>query len=363
MRIAVVAGVVVPSDAISAAVESQARLLATLPGVQSVEVFAQHVSRPLSCPHHIVRNSWELLRHPAFVACDVAIAHWGIHYDSFDALTLLAAGTVPGPRPVVHFHNCTPLSLASPDQRDLIRRSFTQIEHVISLDVPLWTYSEHNRRTLLALGARPAPAGQISFVPFPIDVPVVLRGRPGDGRVHLLTVGRMVPAKGVQVLVDAIGRLHPATRALVSVRVAGAAMFSDVQHVAELRATIERLHLGDTVELVLDPTDDELMAMYASSDVVVSPSFHEGLCIPVIEGYASGCRAIGTTAGNLPFLVVDGDPCVPPGDVVALAAAITAVVDEVLAGVDEHRDARAAVAADYTSAATRRHLADALLGT
>jgi glycosyltransferase involved in cell wall biosynthesis len=375
MKVAIVAGIVAPADAISSAVEGQAELLATMPGVDSVVVFAQHVSRPLPCTSFEVRDSWELVRSPAFAACDVAIFHWGIHYGAFDAITVLqpdsngVAG--PGPRPVVHFHNCTPWHLVPPEQRPTMRQSLLQITHAISLGTPLWTYSEFNRRTLVDWGALD---GQIVFVPFPIAVPqpsstelastalaaAALAACDGDGRVELLTVGRIVAAKGVATLVEAIGLLPTDVRAAVRVRVAGASHFSDAGLIAALQA--DATALGDTVEFVLDADDDVLAALYATSDVLVSPSLHEGLCIPVIEAYGHGLRAIGTDAGNLPFVLVAGDERVPPGDAPALAAAITRTVAAVRAGDDPHAVARAAVVQQYSVAATRRYLADALAG-
>ena len=143
-------------------------------------------------------------------------------------------------------------------------------------------------------------------------------------------------------------------------RVAGASHFSDAGLIAALQA--DAAALGDTVEFVLDADDDVLAALYATSDVLVSPSLHEGLCIPVIEAYGHGLRAIGTDAGNLPFVLVAGDERVPPGDAPALAAAITRTVAAVRAGDDPHAVARAAVVQQYSVAATRRYLADALAG-
>ncbi len=380
MRVAIVAGIVAPADAISSAVEGQAELLASMPGVDEVVVFAQHVSRPLPCASFEVRDSWALLRSPAFTACDVAIFHWGIHYGTFDAITVLqpdANGVAgPGPRPVVHFHNCTPWHLVPPEQHHTMRQSLLQISHAIALGTPLWTYSEFNRRTLVEWGAA---EGQIVFVPFPIAVPqppstelastelastelasTALAAFAGDGRVQLLTVGRIVAAKGVATLVEAIGLLPADVRAAVHVRVAGASQFSDAGLVTALQA--EAALLGDTIEFVLDADDDALAALYATSDVLVSPSLHEGLCIPVVEAYGHGLRAIGTDAGNLPFLLVASDERVPSGDAPALAAAITRTVAAVRAGADRHAADRAAVVQQYSVEATRRHLADARAG-
>ncbi len=71
--------------------------------------------------------------------------------------------------------------------------------------------------------------------------------------------------------------------------------------------------------------DDEALAReYERADVLVSPSLHEGLCVPVIEAYAAGCNVVGTDAGNLPYVVQPPDPVVPAGDPDALAEAIVA---------------------------------------
>ena len=79
VRLAIVVAVCADRDAISAAAVGQAALAAMLPAVESVDVFTEHIGRPLSVPGHLVRDPWTLLRHPAFRAADVAIFHWGIH--------------------------------------------------------------------------------------------------------------------------------------------------------------------------------------------------------------------------------------------------------------------------------------------
>lgn len=324
MRVAIVSGVVVRHDAISAAVCDQAQRAADVPGVESVTVFAQHIDRELSCPGFVISDPWSLISHPEFRDCDVAIFHWGIHYALFDAITVLVGES--GPRPAVHFHNCSPRELVSPEHRNVIDASERQIDHVVGLDVGLWTYSEFNRRTLRALGA---PAEQIRFVPFSIEVPSPASLTRRSNRVELITVGRRVHAKGLHVLVDAIGLLEPDVRSHVLLRVVGSALFSDPSYEARIAGMITDLGLTDTIQFVDDPLDAALFDLFATSDIVVSPSMHEGLCVPIIEGYASGCRAIGTTGGNLPFLVQPPDPCVEPGNAAQLAAAITSMVPEI----------------------------------
>ena len=322
MRIAIVGGVVIAHDAISAAVLGQARLLESHPEVERVDIFAQSlggIDRPNG---HVVGDPWSLVVHPRFRECDVAIFHWGIRYDLFDAITLLTRDL--GPTPVIHFHNCTPASLVAPVQRPMIEASLQQIHHAISLGSPVWTYSEFNRLTLLDWGVS---ADRVKFVPFPIEGPASSKSRRGSSRVELLAVGRMTPAKGQDVLIDAMALLSADVRRRVRLRIVSNSVFSDSAWANDLRARVERDDLGDIVQFVDDADEAALWRLYAQSHVVISPSRHEGLCVPVVEGYLAGCRAIASNAGNLPYLVQPPDPIVESGDPAALRLAIESVVN------------------------------------
>jgi len=324
MRVAIVAGIIIDHDAISASVAGQASILERIPTVEKVVVFAQHINRDLPCESFELHDAWSLTRHPAFALCDVVIFHWGIHYQLFDVITLLS--TTPSQRPVVHFHNCTPREFVAESDRDLIDRSIAQVEHVISLGVHFWTFSEFNRRTLIAWGT---PVSQIHFVPIPVEIPSFVPAVRAADAVNLLMVGRRVPAKGIHVMLEALGRLDEDVRSQIQLRIAGSSTFTAPGYIESLESLVDAHDLRSLVEFVDEPTDEELWHLYCGSDVVVSCSFHEGLCVPVLEGYAVGCRAIGTTAGNLPFVVQEPDPCVEPGDPGALAAVIVTMVAEV----------------------------------
>jgi glycosyltransferase involved in cell wall biosynthesis len=233
------------------------------------------------------------------------------------------------------------------------------MHHVIGLGVPVWTYSEFNRRTLIDWGAGET---QVEWVTFPIPSTSTRPSARDDDRVRLLVVGRLVPAKGVHVVVQALSMLPDSVIHRLRLRVVGSTRFSSAEYRAALDDQLRdsRQVLRDAVELVIGPSDDELGQIYRDTDVVISPSFHEGLCVPVIEGYAAGCRAIGTSAGNLPFIVVPPDPVVPPGDPTALAAAIETMIDH-LDEIDEVYDARRRALVDSFSARSSAELLTAAL--
>ena len=355
MRVALICGIYVRHDAISSIVEEHAQLLQSLPEVDSVTIFSQGLTKEASCETILVGTSGELLSHPAFAAADVAIFHWGIHYDLFNALIVLAA---TGPQPVCVFHNCTPIELCPQDQLDTARRSFEQLELLPAFDIPTWTYSPFNRRTLLDIGVKEQLIG---FVPFPIRAPRPLVDRRSSDHVEAIVVGRFVPSKGIHVVIEALGLLDEARRKRLHIRVIGNVSLSDTGYLKGIRRRISELALDDTIEIAGTVDDATLWDLYESSHILISTSLHEGLCIPIVEAYLAGCRAIGTSAGNLPFVVSPTDPVVEAADPAALAAALTQVIDDIESGVGHDTVGARAVIATYSEASSREALRRELL--
>jgi glycosyltransferase involved in cell wall biosynthesis len=73
---------------------------------------------------------------------------------------------------------------------------------------------------------------------------------------------------------------------------------------------------------------DELVRLYNSVQILVSPSLYEGFGLPAAEAMACGTAVVATTAGAFPEFIEDGRTgvLVPPGDPDALAAAIKSLL-------------------------------------
>jgi glycosyltransferase involved in cell wall biosynthesis len=95
------------------------------------------------------------------------------------------------------------------------------------------------------------------------------------------------------------------------------------------------------VEYIPRLTTDELVRLYNSAQIVVSPSLYEGFGLPAAEAMACGTPVVATTAGAFPEFIDDGRTgiLVPPGDAGALAAAIKSLL------LDPERCARMGAAA------------------
>ncbi|WP_062110980.1 glycosyltransferase [Aureimonas sp. AU40] len=187
----------------------------------------------------------------------------------------------------------------------------------------LIVHTEAARGNLLERGLVP---GKIHVIP---HGPLSLKAQPGaaalararDPRFTLVLFGQIKPYKGLDLLVEALGRLDPALRAKGRVIVAGAAMMD----MAPITARAEALGLGASLELRLGRLDTQAMA----------DLFHEadGFVFPYRQIDASGvyfllkplgkwmvASRVGIFAQDI--LEGEGGTLVPPEDIESLSSAL-----------------------------------------
>jgi glycosyltransferase involved in cell wall biosynthesis len=135
----------------------------------------------------------------------------------------------------------------------------------------------------------------------------------------LITIaGRVDPNKGVDVVVEAVGRLGDDGPCLA---VVGREHIGSADYAAGLRARAAEV-LGPRVRFI--PPLDDVPAVLRASDVLVNASRHEPYGRTVLEAQACGTSVIGTDAGGIPELIDHGTTglLVPPRDIDALADAL-----------------------------------------
>ncbi|WP_433964673.1 glycosyltransferase [Tunturiibacter gelidiferens] len=76
---------------------------------------------------------------------------------------------------------------------------------------------------------------------------------------------------------------------------------------ATIKAVIGREDLSDSVKLIDGVSDEELIWLYKSCDILLAPSLAEGFGLPVVEGLLCGSRVV---CSNIPtFREIGGEAC------------------------------------------------------
>jgi L-malate glycosyltransferase len=136
---------------------------------------------------------------------------------------------------------------------------------------------------------------------------------PGDGGPLVLVVGRLVPNKRHDLVLDAFAayqRAHAPDARLLCV---GEAITPSYRSLVE---ELARRSGADNVRLAGGVSQPELNAAYAAADVVLSMSEHEGFCVPLLEAFHFEAPVVARPAGGMPevgadaVLWTDADPAV-----------------------------------------------------
>jgi rhamnosyl/mannosyltransferase len=168
---------------------------------------------------------------------------------------------------------------------------------------------------------------RIAVIPFGID-PAAWQATPAiaaradairreaGGRPLVLFAGRMVPYKGLEVLLDALAPLDVA-----------AILAGDGPARASARAVAQRLGLTDRVRLAGEIPHEELVASYHACDLFVLPSITaaEAFGYVQLEAMACGKPVVSTRVrSGVPWVNRDGETglTVEPADAGALRRAI-----------------------------------------
>jgi glycosyltransferase involved in cell wall biosynthesis len=323
-RIVLVAPVIVPYDAISAAVRDTYRVLAAEP---DIEIIALTWRNEFPCIRsRIVGDVSDLLLDEDFLAADAILYQFGIYAPLFDAM-LVGNGRA---HQIVRFHNITPTRFLGREHHNTIDRSFRQLANFQCVD-EIWADSQVNADELLSRGF---DREKLRVVPLAVESPTLaLLSKKQASPVELLFVGRMFPSKGVLDLVLAIQQVRQRTKIEFRLRIAGNREWSDKAYLAQVESAIIEGRLGGIVQMVGTADDAALECLYHEAHVFVIPSYHEGFCKPVVEALRAGCVPVGYRSYNLPHITNGFGRMVPPGNIEFLASALVEIIEGVSRGL------------------------------
>ncbi len=141
---------------------------------------------------------------------------------------------------------------------------------------------------------------------------------------EVICVGRLTPAKGQHILIDAMERLLQAGRN-IRLRIVG-----DGPDRASLERHVHRL--GRQRDIIFEGAvnQDRIRDLYARAHIFSMPSFAEGIPVVLMESMAMEIPCVTTRITGIPELICDGIDglLVAPSSVEELAAALERLMDD-----------------------------------
>jgi glycosyltransferase involved in cell wall biosynthesis len=188
--------------------------------------------------------------------------------------------------------------------------------------------SEDVRQRLLKAGVRKEKIyivrNGIDLRPFDNAAPSLREISSPDNSPIVGLIGRLAPEKGVDIFLRAAARVVaelPSTKFVV---------IGEGPDREQLELLVDELQIRKDVFML--GRRDDMPSVYASLDIMVSASRHEGLPMAILEGMASSRPVVATAVGAVPDVIVDGHTgvLVPSENVEVLAAKIMALLNNAM---------------------------------
>jgi colanic acid/amylovoran biosynthesis glycosyltransferase len=185
----------------------------------------------------------------------------------------------------------------------------------------------HFARSQLMRCSPPAAWDKLEIAPLGINPAIFAGAEPPSNpdSFEILCVGRLTPAKGQHVLLEACADLLRSGRRL-RLRFVG-----DGPDRLSLERAAQSACVGRQIIFEGAVNQDQVIEMYRTADLFVLASFAEGIPVVLMEAMAMAIPCISTFVAGIPELIrneVDG-LLVMPADTEALKAAIVRLMDDV----------------------------------
>lgn len=166
-----------------------------------------------------------------------------------------------------------------------------------------------------------APGDKVSVIPDTYDdgtFGFIERARPPGMPLRLLSVGRLEPYKGADVLLEAFARVAGSASAPLELVVVGGG--SEEAALQELAAS---LGVAERVRFAGPLPPERIAEELVDADLYVQPSRREGFGVALVEAMATGLPVVATRSGGPEDIVTaDSGLLVDPSDPEALAEGI-----------------------------------------
>ena len=172
---------------------------------------------------------------------------------------------------------------------------------------------------------------KLGIIPFGVDTSFFrpINNQKDNNIFQILSVGYLIERKGFEYLIKAVKdvlEVHDNVKLII----VGSGPLE-----IQIKKLIHELKLNDTVKILDNVSDEELLELYNSSDLFILPSIvdsqgnTEGLGVVLLEAMACKVPVIGTDIGGIPDIIQDNETglLVPQKDILRLSSAINSMIE------------------------------------
>lgn len=183
------------------------------------------------------------------------------------------------------------------------------------------TASPQMRETWLFIGLREE---KLRLIGNAVDLPDEVREHFQGENIVILFLTRIIQAKGVFELIDAVDLLHE-QYPQIRLRIVG---------VEELETADVKKHLGSlrlaNIQYVGPVSEGQKQQEYLNADIFAFPTHVEDQSYAVMEAMSYGLACVASDVGGVPSLIADKENgvLIPPKDTPALVAALAELIED-----------------------------------
>ncbi|MBX2861558.1 MAG: glycosyltransferase family 4 protein [Vampirovibrio sp.] len=170
------------------------------------------------------------------------------------------------------------------------------------------------------------PQANIQVVYNPVVIPEAIKNSQtpskSDDPVSFLFLGRVGKRKGAFDIVEAMSQLPDLP---AKVHFYGDGALEEINHMIQAKGLTSKIEVHGWIR------GEQKQGVINAADIMLLPSYNEGLPLTVLEALANGMPVLSTPVGGIPEAVENGvnGYLVPPGDTTALAQQISTLTTEV----------------------------------
>ena len=235
---------------------------------------------------------------------------------------------------IVDYHNITPATFFDrwePGVAVYLRAGRRQLRSLASRTELGIADSAFNAAELDRLGFTPTDVVPILFDRDDLHTAIDeaererLAAGQAEGSSTWLFVGQVAPHKAQHDIVKALASYRRVFDPNARLRIVGFALSRS--YTRALQSYVDDLGLTDVVDIAGSVPDEVLGAYYATADVYVCLSEHEGFCVPLLEAMHHGVPVVAYAAGAVPETLGSGGLLLEKKDPLTVATAVAHVMN------------------------------------